>query len=132
MFSKDSEQVRDRIRDYRKLRKATQQDLADFIGMKRGAFRSREADGNFEWEHIELIAEFFDVSPYFLQYGAEEEDLRMLAKILKSKGRLCQPEYAIFGDLSKQIEINDMYLSFLSLRKEDQKRIERFIETNNY
>ncbi len=132
MFSNDPEQIRDRIRDYRKLKKVTQQDLADYIGMKRGAFRSREAEGNFAWEDIELVAEFFETSPYFLQYGAEEDDLHALAKMLKMRCSLRQPEFTIFGDLNKQIEMNNLYLSFISLRSEDQKRIERFIDTNNY
>ena len=132
MFSNDPELVRDRVRDFRKLRKVTQQDLADYVGMTRGAFRSREADGNFSWEQIELIADFFDASPYFLKYGAEEEELHYLATIFKSRGRLQQPQFTIFSNLNHEAELTELCLDFYRLNEEDQNRIQRYLEINDY
>jgi hypothetical protein len=100
--------------------------------MKRGAYQLRESTGDFKWEEIELLADYFDVSPYFLKYGVEEDELKELSKHINSPMRFREPNYTIFDNLEKLPEINDLYQSFMKLSPEDQKRIKRYIESQNY
>lgn len=132
MFSNDAEQIRERIRDYRRSGKVTQQDLAIYLNINRGSYQNREASGNFEWEQIEAIADFFDVSPYFIQYGVEEEEIKQLAKMLNHPGGLRQPMYTIFDDINSLKELPALYASFLNMDDDDQKRIIRHIKAQNY
>ncbi len=132
MFSVDGELVKERICDFRKMTRVTQQELAIYLGMGRGSYQSRESNGNFDWEQIEQIADYFNVSPFFIQYGVEEDELRTIAKVIRESGGLHQPMYTIFDNLSKQVEIAKLYSSFLNLDQIHQKRIKRHIEIQGY
>ena len=131
MFTVNNTEIKERICDFRKAARATQQDLALHLDMKRGSYRAKEADGSFDWEETVQIADYFNVSPYFIRYGVEEEEIMTVSKILKSHGGLRQPSYTIFDDLDKYKEDTRLYISFLNLDKTDQKRIIRYIEANN-
>ena len=133
MFTSDNELIRDRICDFRKNLKVTQQEMAIYLNMKRGSYQSRESQGNFNWEEIEQIADFFGASPFFIKYGAEEEDLKIIAKIVKtSDSAFHQPSGTVFDDIDKINEMNQVYVDFLNLGKSDQMRIIRHINSNNY
>ncbi|MEE0928377.1 MAG: helix-turn-helix transcriptional regulator [Acutalibacteraceae bacterium] len=132
MLSSDKELVKERIQDYRKIRRITQTDMAAYLNMKRGSYQFRESHGDFKWEEIEMIAELFDTSPYFLKYGFEEEDLKKLAKLLHAPHRFHEPNYTVFDNLEQKPEIDRLFESFMNLSQEDQKRIKRYIESQNY
>lgn len=133
MFSVNNNDIKERICDYRKVYGATQQDLAIFLDMKRTSYRVKEADGNFDWDETVQIAEFFNVSPYFIRYGVEEEQLRIIAKFLKENdGTLHQPNVSIFDDIDQYKDDMRLYISFLNLDINEQKRIIKYIEANNF
>ena len=133
MFSVNNNDIKERICDYRKVYGATQQDLAIFLDMKRNSYRVKEADGNFDWDETVQIAEFFNVSPYFIRYGVEEEQLRIIAKFLKeNNGTLHQPNVSIFDDIDQYKDDMRLYISFLNLDINEQKRIIKYIEANNF
>ena len=132
MLSSDKQLVKERIVDYRKMRKVTQSDMAYYLNIKRGAYQFRESTGDFKWEEIEMIADFFDISPYFLRYGIEEDELRKLAKDMRTPMRFHEPNYTIFNGLEKMPEVDKLLHSFNQLALEDQRRIERYIKSQNY
>ena len=133
MFSVNKNDIKERICDYRKVHGATQQDLAIFLDMKRTSYRAKEAEGSFDWDETVQIAEFFNTSPYFIRYGIEEEQLRLIAKFLKDNdGALHEPNISIFDDIDQYKEDLQLVVSFLNLDKIEQKRIIKHIEANNY
>ena len=135
MFSVNLNDIKERVCDYRKTFGVTQQELAIFLDMKRASYRAKEAEGSFDWDETVQIADFFNVSPYFIRYGAEEDDFKAIAKILKSldsvPGRLREPNISIFDDIEKYKEETEIYVSFLNLDQTEQKRIIKHIETLN-
>lgn len=131
MFTVDNIQIKDRICDFRKATKATQQDLALFLDMKRASYRVKEAEGSFDWEETVQLADYFNVSPFFIRYGVEDEEICKIAKILKNKGGLREPNITIFDDIETYKEDTKLFISFLNLEPSEQKRIERYIEANN-
>ncbi|MBQ1187239.1 MAG: helix-turn-helix transcriptional regulator [Clostridia bacterium] len=132
MFSVNNNDIKERVCDYRKTFNTTQQDLAIFLGIKRASYRAKEADGNFDWDEIVQIADYFNVSPFFIRYGAEDEDFKVIAKILKEHGpfmhRLREPNVSIYDDLEKYQEETQIYASFLNLDQAEQTRIVKQIE----
>ena len=133
MFSVNNNDIKERICDYRKVYGATQQDLAIFLDMKRTSYRAKEAEGSFDWDETVQIAEFFNVSPYFIRYGVEDEQLRIIAKLLKNNDTaLHEPNISIFDDIDQYKEDLQLFISFLNLDKIEQKRIIKYIEANNF
>lgn len=135
MFSINNKDIKERICEYRKTFKITQQELAIFLGLTRESYRAKEASGNFDWDSTVLIADFFNVSPFFIRYGAEDNDFITLAKVLKTIQpgitRLYQPKVSIFDDLEKYQEETMIYASYLNLDKTEQQRILKHIESLN-
>lgn len=133
MFSVNKNDIKDRICDYRKAFGITQQELAIFLDMKRASYRVKESEGSFDWDETVQIAEFFEVSPYFIRYGVEDEQLRTIAKFLKSNnGALHAPNVSIFDDVDQYKEDMRLYISFLNLNTNEQKRIIKYIQANNF
>lgn len=130
MFSINNSDIKERICSYRKALKVTQQDLAIFLDMKRASYRTKESEGSFDWDETVLIADFLNTSPFFIKYGVEDDDLRVIGKILKQQGGLHQPNISIFDDIEKYKEDTQLYISFLNLPKADQARIIKHIEEN--
>ncbi len=130
MFSINNDDIRERIQHFRKTHKVTQQDLAIFLETKRASYRTKEADGNFDWEETVQISSFFGTSPFFIRYGVEDDELMVIAKIVKQLGGLRQAEVTIFDDIEKYKEDTQLYISFLNLPKADQARILKHIEEN--
>lgn len=133
MLRYDNESVKERICEFRKFCKATQADMAEYLGMKRTAYQRLETIGNFSWEHIELLADFFNVSPIFLRYGIEDHELRSISKMLKSGKATAFKDatFTIFDDLEeKENELSD-YAAFISLSDIDKKRITDYMQENN-
>ena len=130
MFSINNSDIKERICSYRKALKVTQQDLAIFLDMKRASYRTKESEGSFDWDETVLIADFLNTSPFFIKYGVEDDDLRVIGKILKQQGGLHQPNISIFDDIEKYKEDTQLYMSFLNLPKTDQARIIKHIEEN--
>lgn len=133
MFSVNNSDIKDRICDYRKIHGVTQQELAIYLNLKRASYRIKESEGNFDWDETLQIADFFNVSPYFIRYGAEEFELKKIAQFLKeNNGALHQPDISIFDDIEEYKEDLRLYVSFLNLDKIEQKRIIKHIETTYY
>lgn len=133
MFSVNNTDIKDRICDYRKVFGVTQQELAIFLDMKRASYRVKESEGSFDWDETLRIAEFFNASPYFIRYGAEEEDIAIIAKFLKeNNGALHNPNVSIFDDVEQYKEDLRLYISFLNLDQSEQKRIIKYIESTYY
>ena len=132
MFSVNYNEIRERVCDFRKSLKATQQDLALYLDMKRGSYQSKEAEGSFDWEETIQLADYFNVSPLFIRYGVEDEQVKTIAKILNQSkmGTTLRQTYTIFDDLEKYKEDNDLYISFLNLDPSEQNRIIRYINAN--
>ncbi len=133
MFSVNNSDIKDRICDYRKVYGITQQELAIFLDMKRASYRIKESEGSFDWDETLQIAEYFNVSPYFIRYGVEEEQLRLIAKFLKeNNGALHEPNISIFDDVEQYKEDLGLFISFLNLDNNEQKRIIKHIEATYY
>ena len=133
MFSYDNESVKERVCDFRKFSKVTQSEMAEYLGMKRTAYQHHEADGNFTWEQIELLADFFSTSPIFLRYGADDDDLRSLSKMLKSGKATAfkQPTFTIFDDVNRKVEELSDYTLFLCMDEIHRNRITKYIIDND-
>ena len=133
MFSINYTEIGDRVKDFRKSMKLTQQELAMYLNMKRGTYRVKETDGSFDWDEILQLADYFEASPIFLRYGVEDEELKVIAKIIREKpigSVLMQPKVTIFDDLEKYQEDTKLYISFLNLEQNEQNRILRYINSN--
>ena len=129
MFSVNNSDIKDRICDYRKVHGVTQQELAIFLDMKRVSYRIKESEGSFDWDETVQIADFFSASPYFIRYGAEEDEIKKIAKFLKQNdGSLHQPDISIFNDIEEYNEEMRLLASFLNLDTVEQKRIIKYIE----
>ena len=133
MFSVNYNEIKERIADFRKAAKATQQDIALYLNMKRGSYRTKEAEGSFDWDEIVQLADFFNTSPIFIRYGVEEDELKVLAKILSKNnlGTRMRQTYSIYDDLDKAKEESRLYISFLNLDQNEQNRIIRYINSND-
>jgi hypothetical protein len=103
------------------------------LGIGRGSYQAREASGAFSWEEIVQLADFFDVSPFFIQYGVEDEEIRTLAEILREKdGTFHKPAATIFDNIEEEYEKARLVTSFLNLDPNHQMRIKRYISSQNY
>ena len=130
MFSYDNESIRDRVRDLRTIGKDTQQDLAILLDIKRSTYQRIEGDGSFSWDQIEILADHYDVSPYFLKYGVTEEDIIELAHMVRMPMRLNQPNFTVFtGPIKRHSDL--LYEQFLELSAEDRIRFDRLFATLN-
>ena len=85
MFSVNYDEIKERVCDFRKASKSTQQDVALYLNMKRASYRAKEADGTFDWDETVQLAELFNTSPVFIRYGVEDDDVKVIAKILRNK-----------------------------------------------
>ena len=128
MFSSDSESIKERIKDFRKSFKLKQPEVADYLGLTRTAYVGREKDGNFTWDHFLLLAELFDTTPFILKYGLDDDDLRGIAKSMRSSSRLQQPTFTIFDDFDSKITDFSNYSQFLSLDASEQNLIISYID----
>ena len=132
MFSVNNSDIKDRVCEFRNSSKLTQQDMAIYLGLTRSQYQNKESKGNFDWDTIVLLADFFNTSPYFIKFGVENEELRVIKRILNEKPVgtvLQQPNVTIFDDLEKYQEDTQLYLSFLNLDQTDQNRIIRYINS---
>ena len=135
MFSVNYDEIKERVCDFRKASKSTQQDVALYLNMKRASYRAKEADGTFDWDETVQLAELFNTSPVFIRYGVEDDDVKVIAKILRNKPtgtRLMQPKVTIFDDLEKYQEDTRLYLSYLNLDTNEQNRIIRYINSSGF
>ena len=123
MFSLDNKNVKERVQELRKNHKLTQQEMGISLDITRKSYGGKEASGNFNWEEILMLSDLFNISPYFLKYGAEYEDLLVVSKIIKQQGGLRQANVMVGDD-------TQIYTSFLNLPKVDQTRILKHIEEN--
>lgn len=135
MFSVNYDEIKERICDFRKASKSTQQDVALYLDMKRASYRTKEAEGSFDWEETVQLAELFNTSPVFIRYGVEDDGVKAIAKILREKSSgivLRQPRVTIFDDLEQYQENNRLYSSYLNLDKNEQDRILRYISSSGF
>ena len=133
MFDCTNESIRERIKDLRTIRKVRQEELADYLNIKRTTYQSHEAKGNFSWEELELIADFFDKSPYFLKYGVEDSELAEIVHRATSikRSALSDNRFTIFDDLEEQLTYLKRFTDFVCLDKDEQQRIIQYIENKN-
>lgn len=128
MFTPDNESVSERVKDMRKFGKVTQQDLALVLDIKRTTYQHIEAEGRFSWDQIELIADHFDVSPYFLKYGVTDEEIIELAHMVRLPMRLNEPNFTVFtGQVKRHCDL--LFEQFLELSAEDRIRFDRLFAT---
>lgn len=134
MLKYDNESISERIVDLRNSIRAYQHELAEYLGLKRTTYRRREADGDFSWEHLVMLAELFNVSPIFLAFGIEDRELRSLAKMISTEPATAfhDVDFTIF-DPNFEEKKGDIanYASFLCLHEAYQKIILDYIEENH-
>ncbi len=86
-------EINERIRYYRELKKLSQEALGEAVGLAGNAFSKREREGNFKVEEIIDIAKFLDIDPDLIIYGEEKKvEYEMTPAI---------PKPVVFSDPSK-------------------------------
>lgn len=134
MLKYDNQSISERIIDLRNSIHAYQHDLAEYLGLKRTTYRRREAEGDFSWEHLVMLADLFNVSPIFLAFGIEDSELRTLAKMINtpSGSSFHDVDFTVFDpEFEQKKEGIANYASFLCLKEAHQKIILGYIEENH-
>ncbi len=133
MFDSSFESIRNRVKDIRTIKKVRQDDLADYLNIKRATYQNHEAKGNFSWDELELIAEFFDISPFFLKYGVEDEELAQVVHKTKAitRSALSDTRFTIFDDLESELTQLKLFTDFACLDIEERNRIIEYVDKNN-
>ena len=119
----DTGLIKERVVDLRKSIKLNQLEVANFLGLTRTAYVSREKEGNFTWPELKLLAELFDISPFFLKYGWENDDLIAIVSTIGSGNVAKEPGFTIFDDLDDKLRELGNYSTFITLDKDEQKLI---------
>ncbi len=126
MIDHNNEAVRERVQEVRGNR-VKQTDLANLLGLSRAAYQRLESAGNFTWEQLEVLGDFFDISPFFLKYGIYDEEFK---EALKDKvipfSVMQDTKFTVFEDLeNNELARVGLFAKIISLEKEDRDRILR-------
>lgn len=135
-------EVNERIRQIRKDKGYTQEEIATLLGMKRNAYSQAEKVGNFDTLKIKKLAEFLNVDVKFLLYGEtpkpEAETAQTLQEILQLVTKLSntsinqpkEPEICI-GYKCSNITLSVMEMNIIEiirgLNKEDLEEVNELL-----
>ncbi len=127
------ESISNRIKDLRTIKKVQQSVLADYLGISRATYQNREKSGEFSWDEIALIADFFDESPFFIKYGLYDEELADIVHRVTSIKRSALEDFrfSIFDNLEEAYEKTGQVARFVALPSEDKDRIIDYVKSKN-
>ena len=125
----DTGLIRERVVDLRKSIKLNQQEVANFLGLTRTAYVAREKEGSFSWEELKLLADLFDITPFFIKYGWENKDLIAIVSSIGSGTVAREPGFTIFDDLDDKLKELGNYSIFVTLDKEEQDLIINYVNS---
>ena len=131
MFNNAPSSISERIKDIRITRKARQDELADFMEIKRSTYQNREKNGTFTWSEIKQIADFFDESPVFIKYGVYDEELFEIINKYETKrfSVLNDVRFTVFDDIAAMMEGTESFASFLSLPEDEKEDIYEYVNS---